>query len=307
MSKRLSTSIPGLSACLLALHCAFAVAATGTEETKREKVKYQAPEGFFGHKWGDLRTSFDRLPEQPVGVGAAWMRPKETQTDFDCIPVSAGSQISGAIGGCDFYATLLRIRRNFQGGGTYVMSEYSIDGQGFQFGDATEGIVLHPVVYQFCANWGQTKKSTLPPDFDQINEFCGMKFMFQSETREELSKLPDEHVTTYDRVLEKLIAKYGRPDEFKKRGKVIIETIDGESSDPADRKFRIWRWCPSGGKSIRTGCDASLVLAMDPATGVGTVLYSTPKLWEFAWAREHYGFEGDRLYKILNGREYKTN
>jgi hypothetical protein len=296
-----------LTALLLALHCTLVVAATGTEERKPEKVRYVAPDGFAGHKWGDLRSSFDRLPEQPVGVGAAWMRPKETQTDVSCVPVNPNGPQSGAIGGCDFYATLLRIRRNFQGGGTYVLSEYSIDGQGFQFGEEAEGIVLHPVVYQFCANWGQTKKSEPPPDFDAINKFCGVKFMFQSETREELSKLPDEHVTTYDRVLEKLLAKYGRPQAFKRRGKVIIETIEGESSDPADRKFSIWRWCPSGGKSIRTACDASVVLALDPVTGVGTVLYSTPELWEFAWAREHYGFEGDRLYRILNGRDYRPD
>ncbi len=74
-----------------------------------------------------------------------------------------------------------------------------------------------------------------------------MKFLFQSETREELRKLPDEHVTTYDSVLEKLLAKYGRPDGFQKRGKVVIETVEGDSSDPADRKFGIWRWCPAVG------------------------------------------------------------
>ena len=72
-------------------------------------------------------------------------------------------------------------------------------------------------------------------------------------------------------------------------------------------RYARWRWCPSGGKSIRTACDASVVLALDPVTGAGTVLYSAPELWEFAWAREHYGFEGDRLYRILNGREYRAN
>ena len=116
-----------------------------------------------------------------------------------------GPQISGAIGGCDFHSTLLSLRKYFEGGGTYVLSEYAIEGQGFRFGEEAEGIVLHPVVYQFCANWGRTKKETAPPNFEEINKFCGMKFIFQSETREELSKLPDEHVTTYDRVLEGLL------------------------------------------------------------------------------------------------------
>ena len=296
MKKRLIT-------CLLAIQCSFVASGAAADESKPEKIKYVAPEGFAGHKWGDLRSSFERLPEQPVGVGAAWMQPKERHTDVTCVPVApVGPQITGAIGGCDFYATLLRYRKTFQGGGTYVLSEYSIEGQGFRFGEEADGIVLHPVVYQFCANWGQTKKGTTPPNFDEINKFCGVKFMFQSESREELSKLPDEHLTTYDRVLEKLLAKYGRPEGFRKRGKVVIETLEGESFDPADRKFSIWRWCPSGGTSIRTLCKASVVLAMDPVTGGGTVMYSTPELWEFAYAREHYGFKGDKLYRILNAR-----
>ena len=42
-----------------------------------------------------------------------------------------------------------------------------------------------------------------------------------------------------------------------------------------------------------------MTLSLDPATGVGTVMYSTPQLWEFAYAREHNGFKGDRLYRIL--------
>ena len=207
-----------------------------------------------------------------MGVGAAWMRPVEKQTDVTCVPVPPlGPTMSGAVGGCDFQATLLRYRKTFEGGGTYVLSEYSIDGQGFRFGNEADGVVLHPVVYQFCANWGQTKKTEPPPNFDSINKFCGMKFLFQSETREELRKLPDEHVTTYDRLLEKLIAKYGRPDGFQKRGKVVIETVEGDSSDPADRKFGIWRWCPAKGNGLHTSCNASVVLSLDPVTGEGTV------------------------------------
>jgi hypothetical protein len=49
-------------------------------------------------------------------------------------------------------------------------------------------------------------------------------------------------------------------------------------------------------------CSASVVLSLDPATGVGTVLYSTPLLWEFAYAREHDA-KGDRLFKLLHARQ----
>ena len=291
-----------LSACLLAGSCIVALPTAAIEESPK-KIKYVAPDGFGGHKWGDLRSSFERLPAEPVGVGAAWMRPVEKHTEVTCVPIaSPGPTMSGAPGGCDFQATLLRYRKTFEGGGTYVLSEYSIEGQGFRFGDEAEGVVLHPVVYQFCANWGQTKKHEAPPNFDSINKFCGMKFVFQSETREQLRKLPDEHVTTYDRILDKLIAKYGRPDGFRQRGKVVIETVEGDSSDPADRKFGIWRWCPAKGNGLHTSCTASVVLSLDPVTGEGTVMYSTPPLWEFAYARENYGFKGDKLFRLLHAR-----
>ena len=232
------------------------------------------------------------------------MRALEKQTDFTCVPASSpGPQMNGAVEGCDFQATLLRLRKDFEGGGFYVLSEYAIDGQGFRLGDESDGVVLHPVVYQFCANWNQgIKKNVAPPNFDSLNKFCGMKFMFQSETREQLRKLPDNYVTNYDRMLDKLLAKYGRPEGFLRRGQVIIETLEGDSEDPAERKFSIWRWCPAHGSGLHTDCTASVVLSLDPSTGVGTVLYSAPLLWEYAYARENYGFKGDRLYKMLHAR-----
>ena len=179
------------------------------------------------------------MPEAPVGVGAAWMQPKERHTDITCVPIPPiGPTMSGAVGGCDFQATLLRYRKTFQGGGTYVLSEYAIEGQGFRFGDEADGIVLHPVVYQFCANLGQAKKENPPPNFDDVNKFCGMKFVFQSETREELRKLPDEHVTTYDKVLEKLLAKYGAPKDFKSAARSSLKR--SRASHPT------WRTASSG-------------------------------------------------------------
>ena len=52
-------------------------------------------------------------------------------------------------------------------------------------------------------------------------DVLGMKFLFQSENREQLRKLGYDHETVYDRVLDKLIAKYGRPEGFTRRGKVV--------------------------------------------------------------------------------------
>jgi hypothetical protein len=279
------------------------IPATSNAAEKPAKVKYVPPEGFAGHKWGELRTTFDGLPAEPIGVGAAWMTPVEKDTFFQCIPVAnSGGQINGAVGGCDFQATLLTLRKSFEGGGFYVLSEFTIEDQGVRYGHETDGVVLHPIVYQFCANWDETKRE-VPPKFDEINQFCGVRLMFKSDTREQLRGKPAEYVTNYDRMLEKLLAKFGKPDNFARRGTVVIETLEGESSDQADRKFSIYRWCPARATNLlHTDCTASVVLSMDPATGVSTVLYSTPLLWEFAYARERNN-KGDRLYKMLHARK----
>jgi hypothetical protein len=293
MNMKMTSLAIGMLASLL---CVTQAAESG------KRVKYVAPEGFGGHKWGALRSSFDRLPSEPIGVGAAWMRQQQTSADYSCV-LNVQAQISGATDLCNFQETLLRARQEFSGGGTYVLSEYAIKDQGFRFGEEADGVVLHPVVYQFCANWtGGRKKKEPPKNFDELNRFCGMRFMFQSETREQLRALPDNHVTNYDRVLEKLLARYGKPKGFLRRGQVIIETEEGESSDPQDRKFSIWRWCPAVGPGLHTDCTASVVLTLDPATGTGQVLYSTPLLWEFAFARENYGFKGDHLFQMLHAR-----
>ena len=298
MKKPASTLIRFLMGAL------FVSAAVHSDDSPK-KVKYVPPDGFAGHKWGDLRSTFDRLPAQPIDVGAGYMLSREKQEDFTCVPVVQTGQITGAVGGCDFQATLLRLRKTFEGGGTYVLSEFTIEEQGFRFGDEADGVVLHPVIYQFCANWpGSVKQRGVePPNFDALNKFCGMRFLFDSDTREQLRALPQDHVTNYDRVLDKLLAKYGRPNGYLRRGRVLIETLDGDSTDAADRKFSIWRWCPAVGEGFKTSCTASVTLSLDPVTGKGSVLYSTPLLWEYAYARENNGFKGDRLYKLLHARQ----
>jgi hypothetical protein len=272
---------------------------------KPKKVKYVAPDGFSGHLWGELRISpgFAALPERPSGVGAAWMRPVEKDLTFTCVPMSGASMaMGGAAGGCDFQETLNSLRRRFEGGGFYVLSEYTIDDQGVRIGSEQDGVFLYPVYYQFCANWDSTKRE-VPPTFDQMNKFCGVRMVFKSENREALRILPADHVTQYDRVLEKLTAKFGRPANFVRRGQVVVETMEGDSTDRKDRKFRIYRWCPARDRGLHTNCTASVVLSLEPETGVATVLYSAPLLWEYAYARQNNGYKGDKLFKMLHARK----
>ena len=279
------------------------LAAVGHATEIGEDIRYVPPAGFAGHNWGDLRASFEQLPSTPVGVGAAWMRVQEKHKGFSCqlnmwIPRIQMQWVDH----CKPAETLLYPQNQFKAGGTYVVSEYAIDGQGFRFGDETKGVVLHPVIYQFCANWPGRRKRPAPPNFAEINKFCGMKFMFESETLEELSALPNDHVTAYDRVLEKLIDKYGHPLGFERRGKVIIAPAEDGTGDAANRRFRTWNWCSADNEGLRTFCSASVSLTLDPVTGIGAVLYSTPILWEFAFARENYGFKGDPLFRVLHAR-----
>jgi hypothetical protein len=289
------------AAALLVLAAASAAQAAD----KPKKVKYVAPPGFDGRLWGELLTGpeFSKLPLKPIGVGAAWMRPVQKETHFTCVPMGGmGAQMGGSLGGCDIQATLLTLRQTFEGGGFYVLSEYTIEDQGARYGNEKEDVLLHPVVYQFCANWDSTKRE-VPPKFDEMNQFCGVRLLFTTETSEELRTLPADHVTRYDRVLNRLIARFGKPDRYSRRGKVVVETLDDDSTERQERKFRVWRWCPARDRGLRTSCPASVVLTLEPATGDATVLYSTPLLWEFAYARENNGYRGDRLFKLLHARK----
>ncbi len=293
----------------------FTLLAAGAHaEQSGKRIKYVAPAGFAGHEWGEPRRNFDRLPTAPVGVGAAWMQAIQKPLALSDLPSTEMLMNGDGLNGLParptnlFNAdeTLSRLHSQFEGGGVYVLSEYSIDDQAFRFGNEGDGVVLHPVIYEFCANWqGSRKKAgkAAPDNFDDLNRFCGMRFEFQSETREQLRKLPGDYVTAYDRVLDKLLAKYGRPKGFLRRGQVIIETAEGDSTDPSDRRFSIWRWCPAVENGFHTDCKASVTLSLNPVTGKGTVLYAAPLLWEFAYARENNGFKGDPLFRLLHARK----
>jgi hypothetical protein len=276
---------------LAALCAAALLTLAPAEAAKAKKVKYVPPSGLFGHKWGELRSQFDKLPAQPLGIAAAWMAPVVTGMSFECM---------GGIDCSD--ATFMQLWTKREGGGFYVLSEYSIETQGLRYAPEDE-LELYPVIHQFCANWKDVKREE-PPNFQEINRYCGAKLMFQSETEEQLRALPRNYVTNYDRVLDRLMLKYGRPEGYYRRGQVYIETIEGERVDgggsAADRKFKIWRWCPAKGTDLGPDCTASIVLSLDLGTGIGTVLYSTPLLWEYAYARHTNGFRKDPLYMMLH-------
>ena len=264
---------------------------------------YSAPAGFDGHTWGEPRTVFDRLPHEPAVVLAAWTRGKELSRQLIC--TGKGLQQCTV----DDYVRAARTKQ-FDGDGFHVLSEYMVEGRGFKLPQT--GVTFYPVVYQFCANWHGVRRK-VPKDFDEMNEFCGMRMLFDTESTAQLRKLPPDHVTRYDLVLAELIARYGKPADFTWRGRVTVEPIDGPpiwaTSDDkahADRKFDVWRWCPAPRDGLMTRCKSSIVLSIDPDLGRGIVLFSTPEVWQYAYAREQGDAQPDPLYTLLHALPLKS-
>jgi hypothetical protein len=260
--------------------------------------RYTPPDGFAGHQWGELRSTFSRLPEKPAAVRAAWTHGMRVGNEVVC--TGRGVQLCTVEDFINSQRSWL-----FEGDGFHVLSEYLIESQGFRFSES--GVLLHPVVYEFCANW-HGMRSKVPEKFERLNEFCGMRLLFETETQAQLRKLPGDHVTRYDLVLAELIARYGKPANFTWRGKVTVETVDGPAvfTPSADRKFSTWRWCPAPRDGLMTRCKASIVLSVDPDAGRGIVLFSTPAMWQYAFARESSEDAApDALFTLMHALSFK--
>jgi hypothetical protein len=263
--------------------------------------RYRPPPGFAGHAWGDRRDTFPRLPAQALAVRAAWTRGKERPREYTCTNI--GNQPVGVHGSCTLGEIVKSARVDVKGGGFHVLSEYSLEGQGFKFSET--GVLLYPVVYQFCAHWTR-KEAEVPENIDELHKFCGMRMLFDTESRAQLRGLPDDHVTRFELVLAELIANYGKPAGYLSRGRVSIEPLDGTRTRAVtERKFATWRWCPAPVQGLETRCDSSIVLSIDPDYGHGILLFSSPALWQYAFARETGSSQPDPLFTLLHALQPK--
>ena len=111
--------------------------------------RYAPPEGFSGYRWGTLRSAFSNLPVEAAAVRAAWTQGKRMGDELFCTG-------TGLVKCTE--EDLARVAQNnhYEGDGFHVLSEYYNESQGFRF--PTSGVVMHPVVYQFCANWHGMRK-----------------------------------------------------------------------------------------------------------------------------------------------------
>jgi len=272
-----------------------------------EATKYVAPQGFGNQKWGDPLSSFEKFVDaEPFSTSASWTRGKVTEREFHCIltsPVMTSAGDAMAAGGspaamgtetCDLSSS--SNRNKIEGTGFHVLIEHRIETQGLRFG-GNNGVLVYPVIYQFCANWDSVKVEE-PPNFKDLAKFCGMRLMFRGETDEELAALPAGESTRFDRILDSLIAQFGRPERFRKRGRVEIEA-EGDVV-AGERRYATQRWCSPRDRALSTSCDASVVLAYDGVKRWGYIFYSAPPVWEFAYARENGAFKGEYLYRMLH-------
>jgi hypothetical protein len=271
--------------------------AHGRPESTSSTVPYQPPMGFGERSWGEPLSTFHDFVADPLYVQIAYGRGKTTLVSMEC-------KSKGATG-CDLAASLSTMQQTTAGEGFHALAEYYVDLQGVQLGEA--GPILFPVLYQFCAQW-HGFSDVLPNDIQQRMKFCGMRLLFRSQTLQEIaaSAKAEELVTDYDRVLDALIAAYGEPEDYERRGVVVIVAPDGKFVQPRERRFDEWRWCSlHGDRSIAPSCKASIVLAFDEKTGWGVVLFATRPVWEFAYARHNGGAEDDGLYQLLRGIDKK--
>jgi len=283
-----------LALAALPLAATYAFSVHGAEaieisvHSARDTPRYVPPAGFREHRWGEPLSAFTHFEVDPLYVQTAHSRGKTTLVSAECA-------------GCDLTATLRSMRQKTEGEGFHTLAEYYVAAEGIQFGDS--GAFLFPVFYQFCAQW-RGFSGEVPEDIQNRMSFCGMRMLFRSQTQEEVAASGNEVVTNYDRILQALIEAYGEPEDYEKRGLVIIATPDSKFVQPRDRRFDEWRWCSlHGDQDIAPNCKASVVLALDSSTGWGVVLYATRPVWEFAYARQHGGAGGDALYRLLTGLE----
>lgn len=314
--ERTSIAVSVLALVLAVPHWVRAADTTASVQTassaghaaskKKPAGKYTAPKGFARYEWGDALKAFKRLKENPVTLQLAYSEGRREVVDFMCAPTGSmqtleSAQAGGAAGSldsCDYQRALSTVRQRTDGRGFHLFGEFVVPNQGFRL-ESTD-IVLYPVTYQFCANWKGGEKS--PEEMAELLTFCGMRMVFQSQTLEQMEAMSSEELTTYERVLEHLIGKYGKPKGYKPGQRVIVETADGRFADPRSRRLDTYRWCPpTGGRFVPT-CEASIVLGFSPESGNGVILYATPAVWEFAYARNESVQGGDPMYRFMHAK-----
>ena len=148
-----------LTGCLLAGLCLAALPAAAIEDSSPKKIKYVAPDGFrrpqVGRTAHQLRATARGTGGRRRGVDAPGRKADRRHLRADG---GARTDDVGRDRRLRFPGDAAALSQDLRGRRHLRAVRVFHRRQGFRFGDEADGIVLHPVVYQFCANWGQDQE-----------------------------------------------------------------------------------------------------------------------------------------------------
>jgi hypothetical protein len=255
---------------------------------------YRPPAGFNGHDWG---TSLAALRGLTLWRADEALGFRGKTTEFHCVSDAATGET------CSVFNS--KVEQHIEGEGSHALAEYY-----FRYDNNPwhqQGVDLKAITYLFCAS---ARGDYLPTPVKKSLRLCGARVLFDSDTPEELATRGEDYVSNYDRVLGKLIADYGQPPGYERRGSVTVTSAD-VSFTSADRARPLqgrYRWCglDDADKQLSPPCVATVTLSIEAATGEGTILFATAPVHVFAYARHVTGDENNDLYALLEGQRIQA-
>ncbi len=250
-----------------------------------QAVEYHSPIAFNGHTWGDSLASFPGL--------TLWHANTAEGADGKVVDFLLKCKKAD----CSFANADLYQRA--EGGGSFALAEYykNVDNNPWPRQD----ISLLTVSYLFCAN---VAGEYLPHPISQHLRLCGGRILFRSDTLAELAHRSADYRSNYDRIVGRLIAEYGEPPGYERRGVVIIENVE-PAQQPQRPQYVMYRWCgvEEASRLLHPTCPVSITLEFEATRGYGTILYATAAVYDFAHARNEMGDRNNDLYTLLFSRQ----
>ncbi|HEY4214571.1 MAG TPA: hypothetical protein VGM84_24055 [Steroidobacteraceae bacterium] len=302
--SRLTTTCSRRLAPIAAL---AAIAASTLLTTGTAHAQFTPPYGLNGHMWGEPLKAFPGL--MVWHANTAQNSPgKVTSLHINCqqlgnssgVGMGTGSGTLQGICGND----ISTFTESPQGDGSFALGEYYQDVDANPWSDG--GVQLTTISYLYCAN---SRSPYLPTPLRDNLQLCGTRIIFTSDTLAQLDKQPAGHRSNFDLLMRHLTRQYGEPPGYEVYGKVTIEGVEESSSvpsapTPTKPKYVVYRWCglQEASRDLHPPCKASIVVEFDAVHGVGTVLYATSRVYDFAYARYVMGDQNNDLYTLLFSR-----
>ena len=275
---------------------AWALLALGPASLARAD-DYRPPDGFNGYTWGTVFGSFKGLELWHANTASGFIG-KVTDFRLQCKPDPSDPSIT-----CSPSAS--EVIQQVQGEGSHAVAEYYFDKDRNPW--ASRRIELYTISYLFCAS---TKGSSIPRPLKKHLKLCGARVMFRSDTLAQMAARDVGYESNYDRVLRALVAEHGEPPGYERRGRITVESETERFTTPEKQKpqYARFRWCgvDDSMRQLRPGCEATVTLVFEGHSGLGTVLYATAPLYEFAYARHRMKDENNELYVMLSSRNLAT-